>query len=713
MDISYFFRYLWRKKWVILIPTALALILSWFLTRNMQSSYTSVAELSTGYIATNPLDNRPIQNNTVLFNNVIQTLKSNRNLDQVTYRLLLHDLTEKSAFRIPEDRSHVNRLLSKYPGGKAGFITSLSHKVDSFHVLDLSVENDRMIRRLAGLYGYDPDALLGFAAIYQIHGSDFIRITTTTEDPKLSAFISNNICKSFLAYYQDVQGQTSASSLQRLKNIVDEKKKILDNKVKMLQGSTDLTATSAVGLLTNLQSQLTQQRQNLIAAQVALDNVNKQINENDKQGGLANNEDIISLRNNMDNLYEKYINGGSNDANLLQQINKLRAYYQQKLTEIGNVSSGIPMGDLIKQKMDLEIKANVAKRTMQDLQSKINTLSGAVQSSASKEGLIAEIQNEIDAARQEFLNAKALYNEAMNQNIFPGNNFKQTLVASPPLYPNASKRLKIMGFIGAGVFCSLIFFLLFFEFIDPGIKTPSNLKENIALPLISSVPHINIGRGQVFDLFSANGSLPERKKIFRDDVKQLRFEVERSGKKIFLITGYHDQSGRTTIAEALASTLSLKGKKVLLVDANFRNNTLTRRYNGKEVLENFEALGDKQAINVSIKEAATPTSDENIQVIGCSSSDHTPDEALPQKNILSHLKQDTAGYDYIFIDGAAIEQGPDSKELLKYTDAVILVFAADQPLTEEDKKLVKYLKGNGTETLGAVLNRVKVDNKTL
>lgn len=713
MNISYLLKYLWRKKWVIVIPTVLALIVGWFLTRKMKSSYTSAAELSTGYIANNPLDNRRNQNNTVLFNNVIQTLKSNRNLDQVSYSLLLHDLTEKSPFRTPENAEAINQLLSKYPGGKAALITSLTHKIDSFHVLDLAAKDDRMIRQLAGAYGYDPDALLSCVGINQINGSDFIRVTTTTEDPKLSAFISNNICKSFLSYFQNVQGQASASSLERLQNIVNEKKKILDGKVQMLQGSTDFTSTTSTGLLANLQSQLAQQRQNLIAAQVALDNVNKQIKENDKQGGLANNEDVISLRSNIDRLYEKYVNGGSNDASLLQQINKLRGDYQQKLTEIGSVSSGIPMGDLVKQKLDLEVKVNVANRTIQDLESKINSLSGVVQSSISKEGVITEIQNEIDAARQDYVSAKSLYNEAVNQNIFPGNNFKQTLVASPPLYPNASTRLKILGLIGAGVFFALVFFLLFFEFIDSGIKTPSNLKENIALPLIGNVQYISIKKDQVFDIFSANGSLPGHKKIFRDDVKQLRFEVERSGKKVFLVTGYHKQSGRTTIVEALASTLSLKGKKVLLIDANFRNNTLTRRYNASEILGNFEAAGDDPTIVAAIKEAATITSDENIQVIGCSSSDHTPDEVLPKKNILAYLKQNTAGYDYVFIDGAAIQQGPDSKELLKYADATILVFAADQPLTEEDKKLVNYLQENNVQTLGGVLNRVNADNKTL
>lgn len=712
MNISYFLKYLWRRKWLVVIPAVLALILAWFFTRNMAQSYSSTAELSTGYMELNPLNTTGRSpNNTVLFNNVIQTLNSKHILDYLSYKLLLHDLQGTMPFRpnVGKD-GDTKSILAKFHGGKEGMIAALTNKADSFTVLDLADGNDRIIRKLADRYGYSSDALLSDIGIMRIEGSDFINITATTENADLSAFIANGICRAFLNYYQGVQGVSSASSLDTLKSIMDTKKQLLDNKLKLLQGNNDLTLSNSVGLITSLQGQLTQQKNNLIAAQVALSNVEKQITDNSGAGGnVANNEDIIALRNNIDNLYARYVNGGLKDANLQNQIDKLRGELQQKLSAAGNTVGGVSMSDLLKEKMDLNVKINVAKQTMADLQNKINSLNGAVQSSASREGVISGIQNEIEAARQDYMDASKLYNDALNMNIFAGNNFKQTLVASPSLYPNPSEKMKIIAFAGVGVFFVLIFLLLFLEFIDPHIKTPSYLKENIALPLLANLQRISLHKDSVGHIFSANGTLPEIQRDFREQVKQLRYEIEHSGKHIFLITGYHAGAGRTTLTQAVASGLSLTNNKVLLIDANFQHNSLTQIFHAEGSLQSFQWSGEGGKLQDKILKSATATEDENIKVIGCESGEHTPDEILPQANMLATLKKDQAGFDYVLIDAAALSKGPDSKELLKYADAVILLFAADQTLTEEDRKWADFLKDH-TTVLGAVLNKVNADN---
>lgn len=713
MNISYLFRYLWRKKWLIILPTVIAVAATWFFFRNKAQSYSSVAELSTGYLDVNPLDLNHSPNNTVLFNNVIQTLKSNQVMDQVSYSLLLHDLSGSSPFRGKSDISGLYQILTHYPGGKAGLMSALANKADSFLVLDLGNDNDRLIRRLADIYGYSPDAILKDVDINRIEGSDFIFITSTTENPKLSAYMSNSICRSFLAFYHSKQGEASSSSLDTLKSIMDAKRQLLDNKLKLLQGGNDLTVSSSIGMIGNLQEQLTQQKNNLIAAQVGLDNVDQQITAAAKNGGVANNEDIIVLRNNIDNLYTKYVSGGSKDGGLLNQINKLRNDLQQKLSVVGDNASGSTMADLMKEKMAYQVQVQVAQKTIADLQGKINVLNGTVQSSAARAGLMQGIQNEVEVARQDYMKASDLYNEALNFNIFPGNNFKQTMIASPPLYPDPSKEVKKIAFAGFGVFFALVFILLFFELLDTSIKSPSYLKDNVHLPLLANLKRIDMKDPPIEAIFSVDGSLPRYKRGFREQVKQLRYEVENSGKKIILVTGYHSGSGKTTLIQSLAGSLSLKKSKVLLIDANFHNNTLTRKYNAEPLLQQFELKEGLIPLDLELKKIVTDTEDENIKVLGCAAGDYTPDEVLPVRNVFTGLRKQHSGFDYIFIDCAGLNQGPDCKELLKYADSVILVFAADQPLTAEDKKLVEFLKKEQVDVLGTILNKVSEYNLTM
>lgn len=711
MNISYLIRYLWKKKWFIVLPTFAAVVAAWYFSIHKSHTYTSVAELSTGFfMEANPLDDNRYPNNTVLFNNVMQTLQSNQVLDQVTYILLTHDISGTAPYRTPANQERSAELQKSYPGGKAGLLVSLNNKADSFYVLNLAKQDDRKIAELAGLYGYSPESLLSNVQIKRIEGSDFIDIIAQTDNPELSAVIANTICRTFLEFYQTRTGRASSVSLDTLKSIMDAKKQLLDNKLKLLQAA-DLSGANNTGLLSTLQGQLSQQRANLIQAQAALDNDNLQITASGKKGGgLANNEDIIDLRANIDNLYAKYVNGGSTDAALLDQINKLRSDYQKKLNAAGNTEAGIPMNELLKQKMTDQVQVNVANQTIKELQNQINQLSSAAQSSTSQAGLVQSLQSEVEIARQDYSNSNTLYNNALNRNIFPGNNFRQTLIASPSLSPDPSKKIKVIGLTGAGVFFVLVFLFLFMEFIDTSIKAPSFLKENVPLPLLANLQRIDMKKLTVEGIFSANGSLSQRKCGFRDQVKQLRYEVENSGKKIFIMASYYSGSGSTTLIRALASSLSLNNRKILLIDANFKHNTLSQQYNTQAFLESFDANGENNLLKEKLAGITTATEDENIAIIGCEKGSHTPEELLPEKNLFTYLNANETGYDYVFIDCAALSKGPDCKELLRYAEAVILIFAADRELNEESKKFAEFLKKKDIQVLGMVLNRINSYN---
>jgi len=705
MNISYLIRYLWEKKWLILIPTLLVLVLAWFFTRNLAREYTSAAVLSTGYMDNNPFEDSRNLNSKLLFNNVIQTLKSDQVLDQVSYELLYHDLSGSTPFQKVKDQSALQEIINKYPGKKPGLLESLTHKIDSFYVLDLAINADRKIRELSDLYQYSPEALMENIQIDWIEGSDFIRVESTTSDPNLSALISNEICGRFLALYQNKQGLSSSASIETLKNLVDTKKNILDNKLKLLQDQNTLADANPDQMLSSLRSQLVQQKSDLIGANAALLNVTKLIDEAGRKGGLADNEDIIALRNNIDQLYAKYVDGGSNDQNLLDQIAKLRAELQQKLSTLTGAAGGTSMGDLQKQKADLEIKVSVATQTINGLENNIRSLEHAAQSSAAQQGVIQGIQSEIDVARQQYIQTNNVYNEALNRNRFPGNHFMQVLHASPPIHPNPSKKISIISFAGMGIFFALIFLSLFLEFIDPSIKTPAYLRASQPFPLLANLRHTRIDQ-PILELFHTDKSLSPTTDKFRDQIKQLRFELEHTEKKIFLITGYHPSSGKTTLVESLAGSLSLNNRTVLLIDTNFHNNTLSQKYGAGPVLEKLEIDSADALALQKIRKNLVSTGDRNIELLGCGNGDYTPEEVLPQKNIFTWLQKYDTAYDYVLIDSASVSEGPDSKELLKYIDATLVVFAADQPFTEEDKKFIEFLKNTEVATLGVVLNKV-------
>jgi len=697
-----------RKKWIVIVPTIIAILLTWLLTKDKGFEFTSTAELSTGYVSENSFGTQNNQNNTVLFGNVLQTLQSKRIIDQVSNELLIHDLNNKTPFRNIKNKSAIQHIISQFPDGQSGLNKILQNKIDSFRTLNVENKQDKTIIDLQNLYGYSTDFVLNSVLIFQIDRSDFIRITTTTENPQLSSFISNSICTNFLQFYHTVQQQTSATSIDTLRSIANEKKQQLDVKLMLLNGNPDASSANLNNTLGNLQNQLTQEKSNLIAAQVSLANINKQITQNEKRGGLSNNEDIISLRANIDNLWAKYVNSGSNNNDLLNQINKLRQDLQKKLTEAGEGSLGISINDLLKQKMDLSNKINISNQTIAELQHNINSLNNSAQSFASKQGTFQGIQNEIDVARQEYIDANARYNDALNRNIFPGNNFKQTLVASPPLSPNSSKKLLIVAFAGAGVFFFIIFILLLIEFIDPSIKAPSYLREHISIPLLANIPLLKIADNDVVKRILNNSSSLTTENDFKDRIRQLRYDLKNSGGKIILITSSRPKAGKSTILKSLANTLSLSNNNILIIDANFKHNTLSKERKIETVIEDFKI--NPATFKTDIKNLIVETDNKSISFIGCRGGDFTPDEVLGENNIFNSLK--SLPYDFVLIESAGLIEGPDSNELLKYVDSVIIVMAADQPLNEEETRLISSIKSE-TYYSATILNKVKRENINL
>src|SRR4051812_45192435 len=101
MDLIYFINVLYRRKWIILGLSFLAVVVAFFLLLGKKPLFQSVAQYSTGFTAekvrmvdgTAAVD---IYGADIKFNNVIETFKSPGVVSMISYRLMLHDLQNPS-----------------------------------------------------------------------------------------------------------------------------------------------------------------------------------------------------------------------------------------------------------------------------------------------------------------------------------------------------------------------------------------------------------------------------------------------------------------------------------------------------------------------------------------------------------------------------------------------------------------------------------------
>ena len=176
----------------------------------------------------------------------------------------------------------------------------------------------------------------------------------------------------------------------------------------------------------------------------------------------------------------------------------------------------------------------------------------------------------------------------------------------------------------------------------------------------------------------------------------------------------------------MAHSLSLVRKRILIIDANLRNNSLTRLIAApaslKQLIDHHNQVSkqlksgpedEKKEDNQSYYGAnlITRTSNDFIDIIGSKTSLYSPSEVIPGGDFKVLLEWLNIRYDYIILEGAALNDFSDSRELVRFVDLVIPIFSATATMTDEDKESLEFLASLHEQLGPAVLNNFQTEEK--
>ena len=744
MEFSYLFRAFMRRKWVILICVVVSLGTAFFFTRNISKSYKSTAQLATRFtVSDQPNGAVNYIQSEFKFGNVIENISSPNVVGLVSYHLLLHDLQSTSPFTVlkPKQQLEANKA------DKQAVVLRLSAHLDSASALSPADKDDRQIIDLLNVYGYSIDAVSSQLKVDRFQKTDYINIEYKSGNAAMSAFVVNTLCEEFKRFYSLTERQHTDVAVNNLDTLVKQKKIILDQKQAAkeqfmasnkvldvnLQGSSNLAQISAYesqeieenSLLRN-ETFRVKQLDDLIRAARSKGSSNVEDPATTKpitSGATPNaNSEFIRLRKQYNDLNNEYIQKGSKDPEMKKRLDALSQSMAKldvsdgadaPVTGGGGSSSTTTLNDLIQRKIDAEGQVEASKNKIASIETKLTQLRSGLTGMASKGANLDQFDKEIQQASAEYKSAKEDLNVALAaQQSQP--DFKQTLMGEPALRPEPSKRLLVIILSGMGAFFIAGLVIIFLEFFDQSIKTPSQFQRLTGLRLLGAVPRIKLqGQENVLNKIAKfDEEETHRDSTFLELMRKLRYEVESSNKRIFLFTSTEPQQGKTALVQALAYILSLGKKRVLIIDTNFCNNDLTKNINASPVLEKYDLNG--QAFNKGeFRKLVTPTSVARVDIVGCQGGDYTPSEILPKNHLLNHLGQLREEYDYILLEGAPLNEYTDTKELENYVDGIIAVFSAERGLTAIDRESIKFLSDNKEKFLGAILNKVDEYNLEL
>ncbi|MBX5439707.1 MAG: hypothetical protein IRZ29_09225 [Thermoflavifilum sp.] len=570
MDIVYFIQAVWKRKWLIITIFLVAVIAAYFFTLHEKKQYFSKAEIATGFtmndqVRLNNDQGFDIYTINLKFDNVIKTFTSPQVISLLSYTLILHDLDKsQTPFRTP-DQQQLNNLFSRISPEDVQKI--FSQKLQQMKMLSSFDTTERKLIELLKIYGYDEESLLKNIQVYRLEQTDYIDIDCTTENPLLSAYIVNSLCREFNRFYTSYLVQRSAENIQLLDTLIAQKKAFLDSQQNrlnnVLRGGDAAVAEANISLIQDYQTKLQQKQSDYNNAQIALKEVQRQLAQYDQlqKTIFENNTAIIQLNKQISDLQTQYDNNPSPD--LANRISSLRKQLQDRLAQNSqnSLSDLPPKATLIQKASDLQVEIQSDQADIEDLQNAIRSLSANIRSSASRSVIIDALQKEVDRARADYLNAQEKYNNAVNQPAQDAG-FKQILVGQPAVNPLPSHRFIIMGLSGFTAMFLTIFLIVFFEYIDLSVKTPSFFIKQTGLPILSPVNRVNLKKNRIWDLLSmASPKHEKRQNTIRELIRKIRHQIEKSGNRIILFTSTEPQQGKTTLIQALAYSFSLSKKK--------------------------------------------------------------------------------------------------------------------------------------------------------
>lgn len=143
---------------------------------------------------------------------------------------------------------------------------------------------------------------------------------------------------------------------------------------------------------------------------------------------------------------------------------------------------------------------------------------------------------------------------------------------------------------------------------------------------------------------------------------------------IIMVTSMNPGSGKTFITMNLATSLAIKGKKVLAIDLDLRKASLSTYIQSPSKGVTNYLIGQVNTYNeVIVKGKPHP----NLDILPVGTIPPNPTELLFENHLEQMLSELKNQYDYIFIDCPPVEIVADTSIINKYVDQTLFVIRAE------------------------------------
>lgn len=354
---------------------------------------------------------------------------------------------------------------------------------------------------------------------------------------------------------------------------------------------------------------------------------------------------------------------------------------------------------------------------------------------------LARLEREVNVNREIYTMLEKQYQESLIQNaekIEEVQIVKPALEPSSPINPPKTVATTSLGFI-IGIILGVVFAFLI-ETFDTSMGAAEDVEQFLGAHVLGIIPHVdfdelkvtlqeksakNIGDdelmrfAQLISHFAPKTTPAEGYRALRTNINFVKLEKDI---KTIVFTSSAPQEGKTTVAVNLAIAMAQMGKKVLLVDGDFRRPVISKIFGIPSVpgltdviLGNYEWRSVVRSITdiimgkMTMEEIMVTPGLDNLYIMTCGTIAPNPAELISARVNADFIKESHEEYDFVIIDAPPILAATDAAIWGTKADGVIIVYRVGVIARGALKRAKAQVDNVKARLIGVVLNGLKAE----
>ncbi len=265
-----------------------------------------------------------------------------------------------------------------------------------------------------------------------------------------------------------------------------------------------------------------------------------------------------------------------------------------------------------------------------------------------------------------------------------------------PVSPKGRMIYLIALVLGVGIPVGVIYLLELTKF---KIEGRSDVEKLTNVPIVGDIPLTDEKQGAIAVFENQNNLMSE---TFRNIRTNLQFMLE-NDKKVILVTSTVSGEGKSFISSNLAISLSLLGKKVIIVGLDIRKPGLNKVFNipRKEVgITQYLANPEKNLMDLVQPSDVS----KNLYILPGGTVPPNPTELLARDGLDKAIETLKKNFDYVILDTAPVGMVTDTLLIGRVADLSVYVCRADYTHKNEYTLINELAENNKLPKLCTVIN---------